>query len=280
MSVTSSRTATSSLFTYRFVYFNVRGAGELCRLVLAVSGAEWHDVRYPMQLAEQGFAYGPDYHRDAAAGAFACNLNHLPVLQVVNPTKDPNAAVATLGQSHAIARFVAQQHPTLLSGGSNGNGLMPAKVDSICESCRDIKSAWYQTKRTPGGKQMWFEPDKRSTSPTPNQGTLNPPKSLYDHCRLLEAALGAYRTTKATSDDSPWCLGTAEPTLADLSIYHMLSTPNPSPISGATASLFDGEREAIQSAYASFPYIRHAVEAVGALPAIQDWEKRRPDTFT
>jgi hypothetical protein len=55
-------------FRYRFVYFNTRGAGELCRLTLALAVGsagnhhhhhhhhQWDDIRYPLSLAEKFFS--------------------------------------------------------------------------------------------------------------------------------------------------------------------------------------------------------------------------------
>jgi glutathione S-transferase len=259
-------------YAYRFIYFDVRGAGELCRLVLSVSGFDWADVRYPMTLSEHGFAYGPEFRRDVATGAFRGNFNNLPVMQVLDDA-NPKVALATIGQSHTIARFVAGQHATLMNGGTTANAFLEqAKVDSIYESCRDIKSAWYRIKSKKGGKAEWF--DSR------NSWTDGAPISLYDHCQLLEGALGVYSATTKTTSSSPWCLGGTDPTLADISIYHMLST-SMSPMSGSTVTFFDGgEKEAIRQAYDSFPRLVQVVDAVGQLKAIQQWEDKRPDTFT
>lgn len=262
--------APTKTYAYRFIYFNVRGAGELCRLVLSASGLDWTDVRYPMTLSENGFSYGPEFRRDVATGAFRGNFNNLPVLQVLD-TANPNVAVATIGQSHTIARFVAcQPHSALRTHVANeGNdSLQQAKVDSIYESCRDIKSAWYRMKSKEGGKEEWF--DSKSES------KVDVPISLYDHCQLLEGAIASYRTK---ANVSPWFLGGVGPTLADISIYHLLSTST-SPISGSAIAFFDGgDKEAIRHAYESCPRLVEIVDAVGALKTIQQLEERRPDTF-
>jgi hypothetical protein len=50
---------------------------------------------------------GDAYLRDKATGAFAASLGQLPQLQVVAAASDGTKALAQLGQSHAIARFLA-----------------------------------------------------------------------------------------------------------------------------------------------------------------------------
>lgn len=250
-------------YIYRFIYFNVRGAGELCRLVLSVSGFEWTDIRYPMTVSRQGFASGPDFRRDVESGAFSGNMNRLPVLQVVDPL-NPNVAKATIGQSHAIIRFIARQHESL----AGRNALEEAKVDAIYECCRDIKSEWYRVKRMEGGKQAWFDTEKAAERKI---------ASLAQNCDLLEKAIATHDYLRQSS---PWCMGGPDPTYADLAIYHLLGTPL-SPMSGATVSFFDGEKERVELVFASkMPRIRAIVEASSNLELIQRWEMERPDTFT
>ena len=75
-------------------------------------------------------------------------------------------------------------------------------------------------------------------------------------------------------------MGGPDPTYADLAIYHLLGTPS-SPMSGATASFFDGEKERVELIYASrMPRIRAVVKACSDLEVIQRWEVERHDTFT
>ena len=253
----------SPAYIYRFIYFDVRGAGELCRLVLSVSGFAWTDIRYPMRVSRQGFAAGSEFRRDIESGAFCGNMNRLPVLQVVDQL-NPNVAKATIGQSHSIIRFLARQHGSL----AGRNALEEAKVDAIYECCRDIKSEWYRVKRLDGGKQAWFDSQKAAE--------LNI-LCLAQHCELLEKAIATHGGLRQSS---PWCVGGPDPTYADLAIYHLFGTPL-STTSGATASFFDGEKERVELVYASgMPRIRAVIEASSNLELIQKWEMERPDTFT
>lgn len=273
-------------FLYRFVYFNVRGAGELCRLTLAASGAEWEDVRYPMALASTGFSYGPEFRRDANAGAFDLNMGSLPILQVVNldDTRRTPRLVANLGQSHSIAKFVAGQH-----GMVGRDALEQAMIDALYESCRDIKSHWYRTKRKKGGKEAWFSGRSSRSADECSRGESgdddtgdNAPNTLIEYCMRLEKAISVSSSTKERTTGSPWCMGGPDPSLADVAVYHLLGTPAASVVTGAVPSFFDGESDRIQQAYPpeQCPRLFESVAAFGELKAIKEWEKKRPETFT
>ena len=65
----------------------------------------------------------------------------------------------------------------------------------------------------------------------------------------------------------------------DVAVYHLLSTPT-SVASGSCVGFFDGEAERVRDAAAPFPRLSASVQAVGALPAVREWERKRPDTFS
>jgi len=247
--------------SYRLIYFNTRGAGELCRLTLALSGAEWQDIRYPLSVAASGFAPGEGYQRDAASGAFDANLGKLPILQVVDEHKHPDRAVANIGQSHAICRLVAMQHGLM---GTGTSAVEFAQVDSLYEACRDIRTAWYKAKRA-GQKPKWFESDGTGT--------------LKEYCQQLERAVTAV-TSNRSSSNSPWCLGGNDPTLADIALYHMLGTPPPSLTTGGVPSFMDGESDRVRQAYETCPRILDSLKAMAENKRIREWEANRPDTFS
>ena len=266
--------------SYRFVYFNVRGAGELCRLTLAVSGAEWEDVRYPMALGSNGFSYGPEFQHDAKAGAFDVNMGSLPILQVVHREENNTPRlVANLGQSHSIAKFVAVQQGML-----GRNAFEQAKIDALYESCRDIKTQWYRTKRDRGGKQLWFSGQPETIEDVAGSSTEqnDTPKTLKEYCRRLEKTIAASVTAQERTVESPWCMGGPSPSLADVAIYHLLSTPSASVLTGSVPSFFDGESDRIRQAYPpeDCPRLFEVVTAVGELSVVKKWENQRPDTFT
>ena len=76
---------------YKLVYFNVRRRGEVSRLILAAAGQQFEDVR--LEKAKWIAEY--------KAGA---PLGHCPYLEVTE-----NGKVFRLGQSFAIARFLARR---------------------------------------------------------------------------------------------------------------------------------------------------------------------------
>ncbi|CAB9501953.1 S-transferase 1 [Seminavis robusta] len=256
---------------YRFVYFNIRGAGEVCRLTLSLSGVPWEDVRYPISLASHGFSPGKEFRRDASTGAFDINMGSLPLLQIVgrdnNNNSNKTVVMETLGQSHSIAKFVATQH-----GLAGRDVLEQAKMDAIYENCRDVRAAWFRARRDKNGKAAWF------SATGGNDDDRDQPKSLWEHCQRLEKAVVA--TDNSSDSRSPWCLGGPSPTLADVAIYHLLATPKPSVVTGSVASFFDGETDRVQQAYVDdCPRLAECVRALGEVPAIQEWEKKRPETF-
>lgn len=265
--------------SYRFLYFNVRGAGELCRLTLSLSGASWQDVRYPMGLASLGFSPGNDYRRDSVMGAFEVNMGSLPILQIMGPDEHGRPQVLdTLGQSHSIAKFVAMTH-----GLGGLEPLEQAKVDAVYEHCRDIKAAWFRARREKERKAARFSiAVKQHDTDNANKKDDDTPQSLRGYCQRLEKAIAATAPRSfISSSDSPWCLGGPNPTLADLAIYHLLATPSPSVVTGSVPSFMDGESVLVQQAYEDdCPRLAHCVAAVGELPAVQIWEKHRPETFT
>ena len=125
-----------------------------------------------------------------------------------------------------------------------------ARVDAIVECVRDIKTEWQKVKRTEDAaarteaKKEWFA----STFPA--------------FCSRLERCLPG-------GDATSWCVG-SEPSLADVCVYHLLSTPV-ALVSGATVSFFDGEAQRVRDAFeTTCPRLHACVLATGNLPPIRD----------
>ncbi len=72
--------------TYKLYYFNVRGRGEIARLIFAAAGQQYEDIRYE--------------HDQWPAHKAEMPLVQMPVLEVDG---------VKLPQSGAIARFLAKQ---------------------------------------------------------------------------------------------------------------------------------------------------------------------------
>lgn len=256
--------------SYRFIYFDTRGAGELCRLVLVLSGLPWHDIRYPMRLSAAGYTPGPEFLRDQQRGGFAANMHRLPLLQVV---ENKGTAVTSIGQTHAIVRFIGTvvSSDTLVST-RRLEPVEAALVDAVYECVCDIKRAWYKQKQA-GMKQQWFrqreEDDENTTAVDSDRDTLR------TWCVKLHAALP--NNSKA---NSPWCLPSCEkPTIADVHIYHLLSSST-SIVTGAAVSFMDNESDRVRKCYEDLPRLCAIVDSMQAIGAIREWEESRPDTFS
>ena len=254
---------------YRLVYFNTRGAAEPIRLLLSVTGEAWEDLRYPMGVAAKGFQLAPEFLKDQEAGRFAINMGALPILFV----RDETGGETPVGQSNAIARFIAHRHNMMGS-----TTLERAHIDGLYECVRDIKQKWFAVKGTPDeaaslpgqarreAKERWWSVE------------------LREQCIKLEAAAAAAAAAISTSPTAqlvmaPWLVGRVL-SLADIAVYHLLSATQ-SLMTGSVVSFFDGEgQECVREILSACPRLAASVAAVGEQHAVRDWEERRPDTFT
>lgn len=104
---------------YRLTYFNGRGVTEVIRLVFNVAKVPFVDERLSID----------DFRARKATGEFRDNMDRLPLLVFDDGF--------TLGQSRSIERYLAKKY-----GLYGSNELEAAKVDVICEHCRDIKDKY------------------------------------------------------------------------------------------------------------------------------------------
>ena len=127
MTLTSILLAASSS-ALQLRYFDARGAAEISRVLLAISGTPYDDHRYAIERKDDGGFATPEFTEDKEGGALAANLNRAPVLRVDEEF--------VLGQSKAIERYVAAR------GGLMGSTAVEAAlIDSVAEHCRDVKDA-------------------------------------------------------------------------------------------------------------------------------------------
>ena len=119
-------------------------------------------------------------------------------------------------------------------------------------------------KKTSDGKNKWFQLGEEGNT-------------LENWCRRLEAAIPSSKNVEASKIRS-WCVS-ENPTLADMSIYHLLSTAS-SLVTGSAVSFMDNEKERVEKAYSDLPRIIAIIKACRRLPSIQRWEESRPDTFS
>lgn len=231
---------------YRLVYFDLRGAAEPSRYLLALADAPYDDFRYPMRASGKGFGVDDNFLRDKQAGHFGINMGQLPILQILTPQ---GKIAATIGQSHSINRFIAEQHKLF-----GKDPIERAWIDGIYESVRDIRSVWFRKKDAGvAERKEWLA------------------KELPQKCNALETSL-------PPSNGGVWLVGEG-PSLADIALYAMLGSQI-SLMTGATDSFFDGfDTNVIEKAYSECPRLSACVKEMGALKSIQQWEERRPDTF-
>lgn len=106
-------------------YFDLKGAAETCRILLAIGGEDYDDARYQFDPAT---FKSPVFEAAKESGELKVNLNRAPVLVTSDGT--------TIGQSKAIERYLAKRFGLM--------GTTPeeeAIIDCIAEHCRDVKDA-------------------------------------------------------------------------------------------------------------------------------------------
>ena len=126
--------------SYRFLYFDGRGAGEVSRLLFSVGGLEFEDKRYPLNFGTPGdfsTMTRPEFDADKAAGKFASNAGRLPILEITD-----GSVSTSVGQSKSIERYIAKQCG--LMGSSDVQAL---QIDALTEQIRDVKDAYSKAKR-------------------------------------------------------------------------------------------------------------------------------------
>eukprot|EP01041_Mallomonas_annulata_P006071 gene6071-12246_t len=109
---------------YVLKYFDIRGLAENTRVMFAISGTTFNDVRYGLNSPEFGEAKG--------SGDLTFNMDRAPIL-IYNGT--------AIGQARTIERFVAKK-----MGFFGADDIEAAHVDMIAEHIRDIKQFYSQAK--------------------------------------------------------------------------------------------------------------------------------------
>jgi glutathione S-transferase len=121
----SSSSSTSPTTKLQLKYFDIKGAAETCRVLLALGGEEYTDTRY--QMDPKTFQ-SPQFLEDKTSGVLRMNLNRAPIL--ITPSGH------TIGQSKAIERYIARKC-NLMGQTSEEEAI----IDCIAEHCRDVKDA-------------------------------------------------------------------------------------------------------------------------------------------
>jgi prostaglandin-H2 D-isomerase / glutathione transferase len=119
-------------------YFDCRGVAETTRMLFAVSGIEYTDVRFAF---DEGFK-SSEFAATKAAGDLTANLDRAPVLVVGDKT---------IGQSKVIERFAARR------GGLMGDDeFEAAMIEAIAEHVKDLKDKYMKVKAE-GSVDTFFE---------------------------------------------------------------------------------------------------------------------------
>nr|CAH0109013.1 unnamed protein product [Daphnia galeata] len=101
---------------YKLIYFDVRGRGELCRLILHCAGVPFEDFR------------DFDYYKDWPAIQSKMPFGQIPVLEVDGDKQ--------LAQSITIARYLARQH-----GLAGQNDWEQSQADMYVDCIYDLHNA-------------------------------------------------------------------------------------------------------------------------------------------
>jgi len=121
--------------TYKFHYFNLRGRGELSRMLFHLAGVEFEDVRYAItQFGQEGV----DFEPLKTSGKLP--FGQVPCLEIVRSGHSTFVA-----QSHSIERYLAGLFGFLGSSLEDG-----ATIDSLCEGMTDVVLAYYPANRKKG----------------------------------------------------------------------------------------------------------------------------------
>lgn len=147
-----------------------------------------------------------------------------------------------IGQSKAIERFLAKEF------GLNGDSaVQAAQVDQLCETVRDFKDAYGKVKGIKDEAEKKTAMDKWFAEDLPG------------HIKAAEKSVPA--------GSGPWLVG-SKVSLADIHWFVFLAAPK---------GYFDNA-EGAKAAFQECPCIKAAVEAVAAIPELQEWMAKRKDT--
>jgi glutathione S-transferase len=179
-------------------YFDLRGAAETARILLAFGNEEFVDTRF--EIAPGTFD-SPPFNKAKESGELGMNLNRVPVL--VTPDG------ATIGQSKAIERFLARQ-----MGLMGKTPTEEAFVDCVAEHCRDVKDAQMRKGFSAFTKNKTDE--EKETAREEWFGTDMP--------QMLEKINEAVKSTGTTEG----CAVGSAPSFADVAIFCLLRDCMPS----------------------------------------------------
>lgn len=220
----------------KLIYFDARGVVEPTRILLAAAGVKYEDKRYTVDMTTKPPS-APEFNAAKESGALAVNMGRAPMLEFDG---------AQIGQSHAIARFLARQHSMMGS-----NDIEAAQIDTLYEHVRDIKDAWVKMRVNPS-----LDEDAKKAATDKYLST-----ELPEWCKKLEASIEVFKPAAGCAVGNKMSLG-------DIAIYAWLSCYYPA-----------DKADEVAAAYAKCPHVSGIVKAVGSNAGVAAWEKSRPVTF-
>lgn len=127
-------------------YFNARGLAETSRLILAIVGENYEDLRYPLTIdkTKTPMFSKPEFDLDKKMRVLERSFNKLPFLKVGEDV---------IFQSKAIERYLAKTYNLM------GSSLVEeALIDGLCEVIRDYKTEYQQVKKEKNEESLkkWF----------------------------------------------------------------------------------------------------------------------------
>jgi glutathione S-transferase len=131
-------------YQYKLTYFNLRGLAETSRILFYLSGKDYEDFRYPIEIGEAFLK--PEYDNDKSVGLFEVGMDRVPILTV---TDEDSNQTFQLGQSKTIERYLAKQF-----GFMGKTAVEEARIDMICEHVRDIKQKYSDAKAKQKGDEF------------------------------------------------------------------------------------------------------------------------------
>lgn len=192
LAATGALAASSPPSKLQLKYFDVRGAAETSRVLLALGGENYDDARY--KIDPKTFQ-STEFIEAKKNGDLRMNLNRAPVL--ITPDGQ------TIGQSKAIERYLARRLGLF--------GQTPedeAIIDCIQEHCRDVKDAARQKAFSKFTKNKTDEEKARDRAEWFE-------KDMPEMLGKIEEAL------KETSVNPSYAFGTSA-TYADVAIWALL----------------------------------------------------------
>jgi len=174
----------------RLHYFDIAALGEISRILMKIGNLPFEDVRYPFTFTASGVD-SPDMEVKKKTGAFVCNMNRVPVLEIENGV--------TIGQSKTIERYLADR--LHLFGSSD---VERALIDGVTENVRDIKDKYSKVRYT--------------TNPEEKDALI---AKWFAGGELAEWLVKLERSLPANTSGDVFVAGTT-PTYADVLIWQVL----------------------------------------------------------